>query len=226
MRALGRKQQFDEESRKFPVRSLMVGKKPRSYTWRCNTHLDQGSEGACVGFAVAHELAARPSEVQFLNNAFGRRLYHEAQKIDRWPGGAYPGAYPFYEGTSVLAGVKKAHKLEWFKEYRWAFGLDDLIMGVGRNGPAVLGVNWYSGMFRPDSNNRIHADGSLSGGHAILCNAVNVKKEMFTLHNSWGKAWGINGECQISFSDMDKLLKENGEAVFFIKRTTHYGKRP
>jgi C1A family cysteine protease len=56
------------------------------------------------------------------------------------------------------------------------------------------------------------------GGHAILCHGFNVKGNYFKLHNSWGPNWGVNGECKISFEDMDKLLKQHGEAVIPTKR--------
>ena len=218
---LDRVELFDERSRQYPI-SLFWDKKKkkqRSYTWRCNVQLNQGREGSCVGHGIAHELIARPSEVEGINHRYAKeRIYWEAQKIDPWKGGAYPNAQPYYEGTAVLAGVKVAHKLGWFDSYRWAFGLEDLILGVGYNGPSVLGIRWYEGMTTPDESNYIKPTGRCVGGHCILCNAVNVKKQRFTLHNSWGKDWGINGECYINFEDMDKLLKQNGEAVFFQKR--------
>jgi len=121
--------QFDDRSRNFPIRSLNTQKKRRSYTWRCNEWFDQGREGACVGFALGHEMSARPAEFRGLNYDYlVKNVYHEAQKIDPWEGGSYPNAAPFYEGTSVLAGVKIMHKKGFFKSYRWAFGIDDLIL--------------------------------------------------------------------------------------------------
>ena len=213
--------QFDERSKQYPLSWFWSGKtkKPRSYTWRCNDFLNQGREGSCVGHGIAHELIARPSEVEGITHSYAKeRIYWEAQKIDPWEGGAYPGATRRYEGTTVLAGVKVARKLGWFDSYRWAFGLEDLIMGVGHNGPAVLGLRWFEGMRNVDINGYIKPIGKCVGGHCILCNAVNVKEQRFTLHNSWGINWGVNGECYITFDDMDKLLKQDGEAVFFQKR--------
>ena len=217
-RRLDRVVKFDERSRKFPIRQLVSTKQPRSYTWRCRSWLDQGQEGACVGFGVSHELAARPAEVQGLDNVFARNLYFDAQRNDEWEGGAYPGANPFYEGTSVLAGVKAAHKLNYFAEYRWAFGIEDLMLGVGYNGPAVMGLLWTEGMFEPDSKGYIRPTGPILGGHCLLCNSISLKNNRFTLHNSWGPGWGRNGECYISIEDMALLLHYDGEAVFFLKR--------
>lgn len=211
-RRLDRVKQFDERSRAYPIRAALPSTKPRSYTWSCNVFLDQGQEGACVGFSLAHELNARPVVVHVDADYARNQIYREARKIDEWPG-------EDYEGTSVLAGAKILHNLGYFTEYRWAFGLDDLILAVGRHGPAVLGVNWYEGQFDPDPNGFIHVGGELAGGHAILCNGVNLKGRYFTLHNSWGQDWGNNGECKISFEDIDRLLHEQGEVCVPVMRS-------
>ena len=181
---LARIKLFDKKSRAFPIQAAVSGKEPRSYLWPCNTWLDQGTEGACVGFSLAHELIAKPAVVKGIDAKFAReKIYWEAQKIDPWEGGSYPGAKPKYEGTAVLAGVKVLQKLGYIEEYRWAFGLEDLILAVGHCGPAVLGIPWYEGMFDAQSCGQLHIGGEVAGGHAILCKGVNVKRKTFTLHN-------------------------------------------
>lgn len=166
----------------------------------------------CVGAAFTHELAAKPAVVKNVDIQFAKSLYFEAQRQDGWPGGEYPGASPIYSGTSVLAGAKVVKTLGYVKEYRWAFGLEDLILAVGYKGPAVLGLDWYTDMFDVDGNGYISASGQVEGGHCILCKAVNVKKEYFVLHNSWGPTWGVNGDAKITFDDMNYLLQSGGEA--------------
>jgi hypothetical protein len=212
---------FDERSRNFPIRELVTARKPRSYTWALNYRvLDQGSEGACVGFGVSHELIAKPVAVEGVDEDFARAIYHEAQRIDEWPGGSYEGGEPFYEGTSVLAGVKVAQRLGHYSAYRWAFGLDDLILALGYAGPAVLGLNWYTGMFDADGEGRIHANGSVAGGHCIVALGVSLKRRQVLLANSWGPSWStarwgdnrLRGHCTISFDDLGLLLDEQGEA--------------
>lgn len=212
-RRLDRVVQFDEKSRSFPIRQLVATKAPRSYTWRVDTWLDQGQEGACVGFSWSHELAGRPKVVKNITNDSARKVYNRARQLDEWPGESY-------DGTSVLAGAKAIQETGYVKEYRWAFGLNDLILAVGYQGPAVLGVNWYEGMFDTDQKGFIHVTGDIAGGHAIICHGVNVKEKYFKLHNSWGKDWGVNGECKISFDDMNRLLREYGEACIPVVRNS------
>lgn len=209
-RVLDRLQEFDERSKGYPIRSTVADRVPRSYTWGCHAHHDQGREGACVGFAWAHELTARPV-VEPTTEADALRLYRRAQMLDPWPGEAY-------DGTSVLAGAKAVMERGGLISYRWAFSLEDLILAVGFNGPAVLGVNWYSGMWDVDTYGYLRVTGSVVGGHAILCRGVSVKTESFLLHNSWGVGWGRNGTARITFDDMRRLLREDGEACCPVRR--------
>ena len=177
------------------------------------------SGNSCVGNGITHELAARPAEVKGLTEQFAvKKIYWPAQREDNFPGGAYPGASPRYEGTSVLAGIRVAQALGYFEEYRWAFSLEDLIMGVGHNGPAVCGFRWREGMMQTDSNGFIHATGEEVGGHCTLTRAVNIKKQYFTIRNSWGPQWGEGGDCKISFDDMELLLNSRADAAFFLHR--------
>jgi hypothetical protein len=203
---------FDERSREFPIRALVSkSAKPRSYTWSCPVCLDQGSEGACTGFAVSQEAAARPVKVTGITNAVARKVYKRAQQLDEWKG-------EDYEGSSVLGAMKAGQELGWYTEYRWAFGEEDLALAIGYKGPAVLGVNWYEGMGNADKDGLIHITGRLLGGHAILCNGYNHRKRIYRLHNSWGDQWGRQGDCFITAEDMMRLLSMRGEACIPVVR--------
>lgn len=223
---LGRLEQFDERSRQFRAVDEVPreARERRSYTWRVGppeqpVHLDQGSDGACVGFAFAHELSARPLEIPGLGYDFARGVYWDAQRIDPWPGGAYPDASPQYEGTSVLAGVKVLHRHGYIGEYRWCFGEDDLAIVVGYHGPVVVGTNWYEGMYQPDSDGFVRPTGRVGGGHAYLVYAADHDDGFYRIWNSWGKDWGDNGTAKISVPDMARLLDERGEACVPTKRS-------
>lgn len=214
---LDRLVQFDPRSKDHPLQ--LDQREPRSYTWRCNPRFDQGREGACVGFGIGHELAARPSEVIGITESFLKEtIYWQAQRTDQWEGGSYPGATPVYDGTSVLAGVKVAQSLGYFDSYRWTFNLRDLILGVGHHGPAVLGLSWHESMFTPDSSGYLNVTGPVVGGHCILARGVDVKNKRFLLRNSWGIVWGMSGDAYLTFEAMEQLLQEDGEAVFFLRR--------
>lgn len=210
---------FDERSKNYPIRALVGDKPLRSYTWRLNTRLDQGSDGACVGFSWSHELAARPVEIQGITNSTALNTYYQAQQVDEWEGGAYPGAVPFYEGTSVLAGAKAIQAQNHMKEYRWAFSLHDALLAIGYQGPGILGLYWTEDMFEPDENGFVKLTGEIAGGHAILVRAISVKKKYVTLANSWGESWGKGGDCYMTFEDFEKALLNDGEFCVPVQRT-------
>lgn len=212
---LDRIPQWDERNRDFPIRALIRPEMaPRSYTWASPIVLDQGNEGACVGFAWAHELAARPVKVAAVSSDFARRLYHEAQDNDEWPGHDY-------EGSSTLGGAKAVSLRGYMQQYRWALDLNDLVMAVGHHGPVIVGINWYDSMFVPDAmgNIKISPNSSVAGGHDILINAVSIHLGKFGLVNSWGYGWGLKGRCFLSWDDMNRLIfGENGDACVPIRR--------
>lgn len=213
---LGRLIQFDEKSREYPIRTLLPEARPlRSYTWRCNEYFDQGQEGACVGFSWAHQLAARPSEVFGLLTNNAKQIYKKAQTLDQFPG-------EDYDGTSVLAGVKAAQSMfpSRIESYKWAFTLNEVLQSLCYVGPVVLGIDWHMGMVTPTKNGMVRADGDVIGGHAILAMGIDPKRRLVRLHNSWGKKWGVEGRCLITFDDLERLLKRNGEACIAIKTKT------
>lgn len=205
---------FDPRSRSFPVRTLLPAKRPRSYTWRIKTAgvLDQGREGACVGFAWAAELAARPVEVTGVTNSTALNIYRHAQQIDEWPGEAY-------SGTSVLAGAKVVQGQGRIGSYRWCFSLEDALLTLGYLGPLVLGINWHENMYEPDADGFIHPTGPVVGGHAILARAVNVRAGYVVLRNSWGESYGRGGDCRLSIPDLGVLLAAQGEACVPLVRS-------
>jgi hypothetical protein len=224
---LDRVRQFDPRSRNFPLEAVFEAKqyKPRSYSWDIPKVLDQGAEGACVGFAWAHELLARPRKIEAIDNAFARWIYKVAQKYDAWPGETY-------SGTSVIAGAKVVSKRPpampegrgLMKEYRWIFGdMDEVIKTLGYFGPVIFGLDWYEGMFDPDEKGFLHVNGALAGGHAILGKGVSIAKRAVVFHNSWGPEWGGRGglkpgEAYISVDDLQRLLNQQGECCVPVGR--------
>lgn len=236
---LDRVYELDWRSLDYPVTATLDVEQiryPRSYTWGLSQYFDQGSEGACVGFGYAHELAAAPIVVAGVTDGWAREIYWLAQREDPWPGGAYEGASPYYEGTSVLTGAKVVQDLGHYSGYTWGLTMQEAVNGICYKGPAVLGLNWYVDMFTPDASGFIHPTGTLAGGHCILAVGVKVvwkswisrwfsrrwdnvdlDRSYLILHNSWGLGWNGNGRCKLSLRDFDRLLNEEGEAVFPVR---------
>lgn len=172
--------------------------------------LDQGREGACVGFACASELAATPIKYTVDNDA-GLRIYKAARYVDRDEGRVYRS------GATLIAGMKACAKGELFGKYVWNFGEDDTIDWVVRRGPVILGIQWHHDMYSPSANGLITVGGGIAGGHAIMANGFWPAHpdfgDVIILTNSWGKGWGINGRGFLRIPDLRRLLSEDGESV-------------
>jgi hypothetical protein len=215
----------DPRSREYPFKQRMdsspVAEVPTF--WEEGIVLDQGQEGACVGFAWTGELLAEPSapaiQPEFHSaNLLAVSFYKSAQKIDEWAG-------ENYEGTSVLAGAKIMKSQGFIGEYRWCFGIEAVKNAVLSEGPVVLGVPWFSGMYGTLPGGLVIVSGSKVGGHAILLTGYhpnlkfgNQTHEVFRWRNSWGAGYGTGGSGWIKSNDLGKLLSDGGEACVPMDR--------
>jgi hypothetical protein len=227
---LDRLPEFDDRSRNFSVAlDPRFREKLKAKTWPMPIRLDQGSEGACVGFSRAHDLACSPSPVKGMTNDYAKQIYKIAQTLDEWPG-------ENYSGSSVLGGVKAAQQLGYVGEYRWAFGIDDVLHALATVGPVVFGIPWLDSMFNTRPDGLLDCSGDVAGGHAIqgrsvhlptIGGVVNISRTwkgrtrrlrikssvpVVGLTNSWDYDWGVFGEAFIKADDLENLLNDWGEA--------------
>ena len=215
---LGRLERFDPKSKDYPLLSTVETKEIKTKIWRTSDSLNQGTEGACVGFAWAHELAAAPLKMKDVTADRAQLFYQMAQLNDPWNGGSFlPKNSPlYYEGSSILGGAKALHKAGIIKEYKWCFGIEDVKVALSNVGPVVVGTKWFEGMADPNKGYWVKPTGAVTGGHAYLIYGISVEQKAFYILNSWGPNWGYKGRARISFSDFDTLLKDNGEACSAI----------
>lgn len=218
----------DPASRNFSARAAIgeVPEEPR--TWKLGPILDQGWEGACVGFGWTAELLASPRPDPYatpdVGNAFARSVYQDAQRIDEWPG-------EDYEGTSVLAGAKTIKSRGYIDSYRWCFSIEEIRDAVIAQGPVVIGIPWYSDMYQTRPSGLVEVGGDLVGGHCIMVYGYHpgmritgenyfTRYRVFRWRNSWGTEYGPNGSGNglIQYEDLRDLLAEWGEACVPIGR--------
>jgi hypothetical protein len=224
-RRLDRLVEFDDRSRLYPVRSLMrpvgaTSKVRKKRLWTPGVLLDQGQDGACVGFGWSAEAAATPVKAAVDNN-FGFNWYHEAQKRDPWKDTPH-------EGSTVLAGAKAGVELGILRSYHWCFSIDDVIDSICFHSPVVVGTIWLNSMFDVDENGFIVVDfaSGEAGGHCYClygwCPAnhpdnplPNKEEDVFVMRQSWG-AWGVkdSGSAYMRRSAVEHLLasENDGEA--------------
>jgi hypothetical protein len=228
-RTLDWRPRFDERSKAFRYGATQLPEKSRLWSAGPDV-LDQGQEGACVGFACAGEAAASPVRVKRITDAYALGIYRLAQqKYDEWPGEAY-------SGTSVLAGCLAGRDLGLWSGFRWALSAEELAAAVAGLGPAVIGVEWREGSYDTDPKGVIHPSGRIVGGHALcVLGYLNpahhsewMKKRLIRLDlwnglqslngqpafcavNSWGPSYGKNGLFLIPLDVMRAWVKGGAE---------------
>lgn len=194
----------DKRDSRYLLRAQKTKRKKR-YWASPNIVLDQKATPRCVGYSTSHLLLASPIR----------------QYVD--PDGLYQGCKlidgePDEEGTWVRTAFEILRKAGLVSEYRWARTLGDLIYTVLEVGPVVVGTNWYESMETPVKGViTIGYDCWSLGGHAWLIDGVDTVKELFRMKNSWGRDWGNNGRALISFDDMERLIKEEGEIALAVE---------
>jgi len=204
---------------KYPIRGILQDHQQQvvSKSWAIGPILDQGQQGACVGYGWTDELAARPVPVSGVGQATAIPLYYQCQRDDQFPGGEYPGARPISSGTTVEAGAQVLTAAGHYSEYRWARTERDVALAVGHKGPVVIGVNFYAGMEDPDSGGFIRKTGDNLGGHCMLVFGINARQSFYKIQNSWGPGWGQGGVCYLSRDDLGALLDEQGDACLPVR---------
>jgi hypothetical protein len=205
----------DERSRNYPARALMAGAAPRiNAEWPAGPVLNQGTDGACVGYAFGAATIGlrRVLTTPAAEAGMAERIYTIAKTLDERPG-------EDYTGTSVLAGAKAVQAMDMAPAYRWCFGVADVVDAICNLGPVVLGLYWTEGMRDVKADGVMAFTGRDIGGHATTAVgyypavAVLGGQPGILLKNSWGTSWGRNGYGWLATTDLISLLQKQGEAL-------------
>ena len=181
---------------------------------------DQGSEGACTGFALAsaitlmdrlrHNRRIPPFEAPPVSP---RMLYEMAKINDEWPGehyegssirGALKGFYnngackddlaPYKDGernwSLTVEQAKDARNVGLGAYYRLRPEIIDYHAALNEAGVILASANIHRGWLKP-SKGEIKPSHLTEGGHAFII--VGYDEKGFLVQNSWGEDWGKLG---------------------------------
>lgn len=187
--------------------------------------LDQGQEGACVGYGIAtmaNFLLRKLNSNEFSDWISPSMLYAMAKRYDEWRGEAY-------EGSSARGGMKGWHKHGVCTEEKWprtgrksedlteARASDALncLLGayfrvnhrdlvamhaaITEVGVLFASASVHSGWDDVGRDGRIEFREGFEGGHAFAI--VGYDRKGFWIQNSWGTAWGDRGLAHLTYDD-------------------------
>ncbi len=189
--------------------------------------LDQKSEGACTGFAVAAAINHLYTFAQQKTRVSPRMLYEMAKRHDEWPGETYDGSslrgaingwknmgvceeekWPYEEGKPrdlTIKAAKDACKHSIGAYYRLHPIISDFHAAINEVGVIVASAKTHSGWSSP-KNGVIKFIDKKEGGHAFAIVGYNSKG--FWVQNSWGQSWGNKGIALWSYEDWVKNVMD------------------
>ena len=174
--------------------------------------LDQKSEGACTGFAVAAAINRLYEKAGQNIQVSPRMLYEMAKRHDEWPGEAYDGSslrgaihgwknmgvcsneiWPYLvkdKGYLTIKRAKDAREHTIGAYYRLKPVISDFHAAINEAGVIAVSANVHRGWDNP-RDGIIKQYKHIDGGHAFTI--VGYNKEGFWIQNSWGPSWGNEG---------------------------------
>jgi hypothetical protein len=203
--------------------------------WKDAEQLDQGDTGHCVGFGCSQWENTLPIDDHATNDS-AHALYYQVKSIELGkPVDDYepPGSGPsdVEDGATVRDGMKALQANKRLATYAAADSAVTVVAWVRAHGPVVVGTNWMTGMDDVDPvTGLMHASGTNRGGHCwcivghIPAGAETPEGHTFPsdairMQNSWGAAFGVDGYAYLSTSDLDSLLKADGESWAAVEVT-------
>ncbi len=181
---------------------------PAFKVWKHGDILDQGEEGACVGFGwTAWENCAPIGQAIQQGNQFAFNWYYRAKEVDPWPG-------TDYEGTTVRAGARVAIEKGTMNSYLWAGSREEIDNWLLLKGPIVIGSNWYRSMDDVDSDGfmRVDPGSGNRGGHCYLLLGIGQAGN-YVFQNSWGEGYAKEGIFRMTPQNFSNLVSM-GNAEF------------
>ena len=197
--------------------------------------LDQESEGACTGFALAAVL--NYLDVQRATNQTAdrrgpvspRMLYEMARKFDEWPGEDYSGSScrgamrgwqnmgvcrardwpysPNSPGRLTLERARAARATKPGAYYRVQPRMSDYHTALVETGAIYVSAAVHSGWNSVDPEDPvINYRQDNIGGHAFAI--VGYNDRGFWVQNSWGKDWGKRGLALWTYEDWQKNVMD------------------
>jgi hypothetical protein len=195
---------------------------------------DQGSLGSCVSHAVTSAYENQVKQKYPEDYVELSRLYHyyHARYLENYAN----GDIGVFELRNALKALKKHNicsekfwpyeilkyntqpfpdayadaKNRTIDDYFYIRDTPGLINALNENYPVVVGMDIFSNFMEINSSSPIVTtpgeNEQTLGGHSVCLVGYSIPEKVFLAKNSFGKDWGSNGYCWISFDYADKHI--------------------
>ena len=235
------------DARDWIYRPALIQLDPESPPYTDVDILNQGSEGACTGFALAAaiNLINRRSHISL--KVSERMLYEMARRHDEWAGEDYDGSslrgaihgfkemgvcpaelWPFStrpaeRGELTIERAKAARANTLGAYYRLRPVVSDYHSAIMEVGAVVASARYHPGWDAPVDGEIIKHKPE-PGGHAFAI--IGYNKRGFWVQNSWGKKWGDNGLALWTYEDWIENVMDAWVFRLALPTPQIFGMRP
>ncbi|XAL98386.1 C1 family peptidase [Phycisphaeraceae bacterium D3-23] len=191
--------------------------------------LDQGQEGACVGFALAGVINVLNQQRRNPTQVSARMLYEMAKRHDEWEGERYSGSscrggikgwhhtgvcteaeWPYAvnrKGRLTVKRAKAARKNTIGAYYRLRHRISDFHTAINEAHVLFASANVHAGWDNENiKDGVIPHRATLEGGHAFAI--VGYNEAGFWVQNSWGPDWGQRGLALWTYEDWHENITD------------------
>ena len=192
--------------------------------------LDQGQTGSCTGNAHVMSISTQPfTGSAHCNETDARLAYQGGTCLDNGcsvpctsktcPAAFNPSTGANDNGSQTISVAQWMVDVGWLGSYTTADTTAQLEACLA-NGPADIGIDFWSGMQTPDANGYLNPTGYVEGGHDMNAAILDTKGTTDTsddeiwVHNSWSNTWGwcLGSECGYARIKVSNLAKLNFDA--------------
>lgn len=196
---------------------------------------DQGNSSECCACAYSLIRAMQEKEQSGLDERFSPSFtYANRNKEDNYEGmmlrkccskgregsvlwSSFPNFYSYKRAREIF-DKNKISLLNQARPFRissfyTARTTEEIKMGVYLTKAVLIGIDVTESFYYPDKDGIVtfgKNEESLGGHAIIICGWRYIdNKPYWIIINSWGKSWGVNGCCYISFDDLSRLLMDD-----------------
>lgn len=209
--------------------------------------LNQHSEAACTGFALAAAINLLNQRIECDVQVSARMLYEMAKRHDEWSGEDYEGSslrgaiqgwrnmgvcsdalWPYrssrrQRGDLTVERAKNARSNTLGAYYRLRPRITDYHAALNETGVIVASAKVHKGWMRP-TGGAIEFNEQPTGGHAFAI--VGYDEHGFLVQNSWSTSWGENGLARWSYEDWIRNVMDGWVFHLALPTPQIFGMRP